>query len=319
MGLDDGVELDGDSFVRADEFLEREAFVNLGDSLVCDFWNWEVRRPKGVCSKCYGELAELNEYYHTGILAVLLLTNSFTQMLLSSKHLLKTQSEVISWPEGFSEVFHADRTDVRCNLAVDGLEIDKDDVQEDDEGRPYVKTFRIIRKKDRTTINSPKELYLEGTLLDRAQSAGQGGSAVVKGLKAGDSVFRIYPDNTELSSSLKAMQRLLESNDHNGMGDDWRAVHGEFVNLLEENGLDLQSVHAEMILRGLVRSAEDPSKLPDWLAEEEPAARVLTVKSAVLESPHLADSLAFEQIKRQMVNPRTFSKRGTSIIDPLFV
>ena len=274
-----------------------------------------VRHARGVCPACYGrDLRRLNEGLHAGIVAVLFLTNRLTQMLLSSKHLLQTRAEDVEWPEEFSKWFHVDRTRVVATRNAPRVSFAKADVEENDDGEAFLTAFSV----DGTAIASPKELHLSGLTKDRL---GRSDADVVRfNAPEGSELFRMHVDNAEMSASLKAIQALLDGADHAGADPlDPSAVLERFLELLEDSGIELASVHAEMIVRALTRRADDRSSFPDWTGEEPPEVEVLTVKQALSASPWLADGLAFEKIKQQLSNPDTYAKDGVSLLDELFL
>lgn len=72
--------------------------INLRSPMTC-------KSEDGICHTCYGKLSKLNKDIHIGLFATQLLTAQITQMLLSSKHLLKTNSEKIEMSEEFNKYF----------------------------------------------------------------------------------------------------------------------------------------------------------------------------------------------------------------------
>ena len=60
----------------------------------------------GICPTCYGKkLFQINKDYYPGIIATLLITNQFTQNLLSSKHLLKVSVDELDWSNFMNSIF----------------------------------------------------------------------------------------------------------------------------------------------------------------------------------------------------------------------
>lgn len=70
---------------------------------------------KGVCFKCYGDLAYTNIDINIGRIASELITSRFTQNRLSAKHLLETKISVIPWCPEFSNFFDIDVNIIRLS------------------------------------------------------------------------------------------------------------------------------------------------------------------------------------------------------------
>jgi hypothetical protein len=329
---------------QGDEQWPEDSFVQFRSPITC-------AGPRGVCETCYGEsLARLNSDVHAGIFAMTVLTQQLTQMLLSSKHLLKTAAIKVDWPAGITSNFTVERhmmvpvTGRDLSLAIDPL-----DVYENDSGQKCLVKFAVCEKRNplkREEVESPVELVLsertEALLADNAAS----GVEVLIPFKSyekptkrgrrqprdedGDTpdpdvqeealpcAFYLVTDNKEISSSLKAVKELLETKDHLGH-QDHEGILGLMLVKLNESGIKINSVHIEMIMRAMVRNPSDLAKRPDFTASEPPPYVVLRVADAVMSSPSAAVSLAFEQVDRQLRDPSTFSKDGDSILDAVFL
>ena len=305
-------------FQRASDF-DLEGFVKAGGNLSADIFNTSFKEVKGVCRKCYGSLYDLNRRLHAGIIAILFLTNRLTQILLSSKHLLQTKSERTTWSDEFRKFFYVDRADVQANSDIDAIRIMRDDVDEDGDGDFFVRKAVVEDGEDEVVVAFPNGAFLPEAV-EKAHRAGSEGDVLeISNITKDDRIFFLKGENIELTASLKSIQNLMETADHNGLGNNLNAICNEFLKLLEKSGISLQSVHAEMIVRALARDPEDDSRPPDFAKTEFPPVKVMTVKSAILNGERLAESLSFEEIKRQIANPRTFEKGGTSALDNLFV
>jgi hypothetical protein len=277
---------------------------------------------RGVCHTCYGDLYHLNKHFHTGIVAVLLLTNILTQLLLSSKHLLQTKSEYISWGDSFNDYFYQDKANILASTTIKEILINRDDIQEDTDGDYFINKFVISPTSgDAFEYNSPIELYFASAEISNAMKNSNDTDDITQNNIFTDTkVFYIKMSNIELSSSLKKILSLLESSDHNGYGNDINGIYESFIQLLNESNIETSSVHIEMILRGLLRDANQPMFFPetgDPLVE--PQISVLSVPNAILHSNNLAASLSFQGIKMQLRTVSTYRKDGVSPFDKLYV
>jgi hypothetical protein len=64
-------------------------------------------RGKGICYKCYGDLAYTNREINVGQIAAEGLSSIYTQTLLSAKHLLESNIVKIEWSDDFHNFFTA--------------------------------------------------------------------------------------------------------------------------------------------------------------------------------------------------------------------
>ena len=269
---------------------------------------------RGVCNTCYGRLAEPNEDFHWGIIAVLFLTSKLTQNLLSSKHLLQTKSEKINWSEQFSQFFSVDRAGVISEVELKNITFSRDDVKEDDDGDLFMTSLTV----NGTKIEAEKELYLNEDFVNEYRST-LSDEIVMTNIPHDTEVFSIKMNNLEISASLNKILKLIGSDDHLGMENNINDVYNEFISLLNQSNLSIQSVHIEMILRALVRKEEDNSLFPDFSFANYPDIAVLGVSKAIFNAPMLSVGLSFEHLKKQLISPSTFQKTKRSIFDNLYI
>jgi hypothetical protein len=277
------------------------------------------------CRRCYGDvLAKLNMDVNIGILATLILTSQLTQQLLSSKHLLQTNTMKVEWGKEFLELFTVDKNMVFLS-PVDSkvtLLIDVEMIQVDEEADTSTISQFQVRKGRGTPVAVRTDIDL--IITDEMMKAikeyrrADGVSTIPVGsLFMEGPAFTIVMENNELSASLRAILELIETNGHLGI-EDVDGMLDRFLELLGESGIHCDSTHVEVILRALVRDPENLTVFPDWSGEECPPYRVLRVTDAVLHSPSVVPGMSFEQIKRQLADPATYDKNGESALDSLF-
>jgi hypothetical protein len=280
-----------------------------------------------VCHTCYGRMSSVNVGYHIGILAVLFLTAKITQLLLSAKHLLQTKSPKIDWPEEFRKNFFVDKTEIVVSEEASAVAIIDDSFLQEDEGdgRLYLEKIRLETGGrggvgSISTIELPVRLYLSYALIDalgNPDNRNPDGRYEIR-LKdlVDESVFTISIDNEEITSSLNEIRSLLESKDHLGE-DTYHGVTARMNDLLIRNGIALDSVHVEVIIRNLIRDPVERGRRPDFSVESPPYS-VLRLADAIVRSDALAQSLSFENVTQQLGSPSTFRKSGTSLLDVFY-
>lgn len=298
--------------------------VNLRSSVTCCSENGKI------CCKCYGELSKINNNIHIGILGIEILTSQLTQMMLSAKHLLKANSEVINWQEEFLQFFNVSSNAISLDPALDNLQnysirINEENFLEsgDSDFSRSIKRFDIITKDKREIhINSEKELYLSEYLdekLDLNKSIKDDDGNITISLKDFDNeetLFFIEVENNELSKHLHSILNLIDNKDHMDVQNKEEMLQ-KFHELLNESGIFIDSIHVENIIREILRQPENITKRPDWTTDN-PEYNILRVSDAIMNSDSVIISLAFEKIKKQLYEPATYLKTAPSFLDSLF-
>jgi hypothetical protein len=306
--------------------------INLRSPITCS--------DKKICRTCYGNLSKINNDIHVGILGIEILTSQLTQMLLSAKHLLKTNSEVINWSQDFQEFFAMDANAVILNPSLDNqnrysIVIDENNIKENEDlsedisdemdFNKSIKSFKISFKENSKTktikIDSDKDLYfspyLEALLKKDAIKDDEGTySLQFKNLDESEPLFFIEIENNELAQHLKDILDLIDNKDHLNVANKEEMMQ-KFIELLNESGIYLDSVHGENVVRELIRTQDDITKRPDF-NEDDPTYQMLRVSDAILNSESIIISFAFEKIKRQLYEPETYQKTAPSFLDKLF-
>lgn len=269
-----------------------------------------------VCKRCYGELHKSNYDYNVGMIAVVLLTFPLTQMLLSSKHLLMAKTEKVKWSDDFNAIFSVDRDSIFPSLETSRISFESSDVNEDDDGDLYVnKVIARFRGKN-VAVVSPKKLFL---MESESKRFSHDSSKTIKfDVDPTFPAFKIKTKNVELSAALNSLIDLLNKNDHGGLNNDICEIFNSMLNRLNESKIDIMSVHIEIILSQLIFEGTSMER-PDFSSEKEHDIVVKRVGDAIINSPILSASLAFEQIKKQLNNPQTYEKTKTGVLDRLFV
>jgi hypothetical protein len=295
---------------------------------------------KKICRTCYGDLSKINNDIHVGILGIEILTSQLTQMLLSAKHLLKTNSEVINWSEDFQEFFTLDANAVIMNPALDNenrysIVIEENSINENEEisediademdFNKSINNFKITFKEGGKNkvikIDSEKELFMsphfEELLKSKAVKDEEGRYTLgFKDLSAEEPLFFIEVENNELAKHLHNILNLIDNKEHLNVANKEEMLQ-KFIELLNESGIFLDAVHAENIVRELIRRTDDITKRPDF-SGENPPYMMLRVSDAIMNSESIIISFAFEKIKKQLYEPETYRKTAPSFLDKLF-
>lgn len=298
--------------------------LNLRSSITCCSENGKI------CCKCYGELSKINNNIHVGILGIEILTSQLTQMMLSSKHLLKANSEVINWQEEFLHFFNVSSNAISLDPALDNLQnysirINEENISESGEGdfSRSIRTFDIVTKdNNEIRINSEKDLFLseyvdEKINLNKSIKDDDGNITIqLKDFDNDETMFFIEVENNELSKHLHSILNLIDNKDHMDVQNKEEMLQ-KFHELLNESGIFVDSIHVENIIREILRQPENITKRPDW-SIDNPEYQILRVSDAIMNSDSVIISLAFEKVKKQLYEPSTYEKCAPSFLDQLF-
>jgi hypothetical protein len=279
---------------------------------------------KQVCKTCYGsEMSEINKDLNTGLISVLFLTNPLTQKLLSAKHLLTTNTEKVEWGDDFRKYFNVDMNSIYFADPEISVSFSSRDFQTDDEEElPFVTKIDVLSgSKKIAEYKAPKDIrFFVDVRALRGRDADFNAETDVytvsaKNLGDEESLFTFQVKNNELTKSLEQIVDLIETVDHLGV-KDYHGMANKFSDLIIENGLAMDSVHAEMIVSNLVRDAETGKRL-DFAKKSLDQYKLIRVSNSVMDAP-LSVSLAFERIDEQLVDLDTYEKDGVSLMDHLY-
>jgi len=292
---------------------------NSKDSFNVKVYNKQVIKKRGICDKCYGKLSSKNKDFHVGLVGVTLLTNILTQRLLSTKHLLQTNSVMVDWCEEFNIILQTDKENIKLVQEIEDIKIVYEDIipVEENKNDFYIKTFyyRFTEDDEYIKVEVEKELYLN----DYVKSNDIEEDLIISNLNIGDDIFYIKSENIELSTALKNILSLIEKKDHHNLGDeDINAIYSKFIELLNEANLEIMSVHIEIILRGLIVLRDNVLARPDFSDIDFPNIRVLPISTAISKT-NLSNSLSFEKIKDQFSSLDTYMKDEVGILDEFYL
>lgn len=305
---------------------------------------------KGICKKCYGDLYYTNLNINVGKLAAEILTSILTQILLSAKHLFETKIIKIQWNEEFSDFFDIDINSIKLSdgicddamLKKYTLIIDPEDVilDDDEEEQSYSDDEDAININDtisyneyitkfiiRTPVGEEIEfgsqdqdpLYISNELnkIIRKKASNANGKVNIPLSALGDDIlFFIKINNNEISKTMNDIIKLI-NNAQSIEGKTKDEVLQTLVDLVIEGGLNIDSVHLEVILSNQIVSAESIIKKPNW---NDPYVqyRMLTLNQALTNNPSVVVSLLYKDLGRTLYNPLTFTKNAPSFFDLFF-
>jgi hypothetical protein len=305
---------------------------------------------KGICYKCYGDLAytvfdvEQGFGINIGRLASELVSAVLTQRLIGAKHILETKISKITWCEEFSSFFEIvdnvikllpdlNYKDFRLIIDPDSIELenDEDGDLDDDEAsydiyNEYITSFDVLQVSTgmefHITSDRNEELFLTNELnsIVRKKAEPVDGKISISFNELKENyLFAMQIKNNELT---KTLNRLLEILNKRPVTEAYPGINSLYQDLLDaaiDGGLgDIAATHIEVILSNQIRDANNILEKPKWW-EATPSYKIITLNEALTNNPSVIVSMSYQKIKKMFYAPLTFKKHGASFLDLFFM
>ena len=128
--------------------------------------------------------------------------------------------------------------------------------------------------------------------------------------------------NKEFSKNLSNIMKLLENNEHmvdKVNSSNYNIVMNKFIELLIDGNIFIQSIHAEVILRNLIKGSNSKfTERPDFSKKELESVKILRIGESILKNPAVTLGISFERLQGQFANIETYSKDKSSRFDNFF-
>ena len=295
----------------------------------------------GICRKCYGELYTVNRDINPGKIAAALLSAIYTQMLLSAKHLLESAAMEIKWCDAMSSIFDVELTVVsfkadldvkKYSIIIDPAGVDSDDGSEDDEtvdlidSTDFVNKFEVLCPDGQTVeiyTQDEDNIYFtedfNAILSSKKAKETDDGRILIPGAALeGVPIFYVKIQNKELQRTLERSKQIINKSDVTESFTKDQIV-SEFISANLDGNINLQAVHMETIIANQVRTDEkDSTEMPDWRIPNV-GYKVISLNSALSNSPSITVTLEYQKIASTLVNPLSTKKRKASVFDLFFM
>lgn len=289
-----------------------------------------------VCAKCFGLNANLNYDIADGVAAFLAeeISKVLEQNILSTKHLLTTDSEKIVFSEYFYKFFDLDTNEIvpievedPSNIAIyiEPTSLSKNNDMDNGEGfNTYINNgqFYIVnlKTKERFLIKEKdgKEIYLTDESL-RLYRKGKG-YIYYKDLDPDTVLFTITIMNNELTKPLYKLMKLVNNDKNTEIDRNIDDISQRFIELLVEAGIDATAVAGEFIINRLIRCEDDIFERPDFTSLRMPRYKIVTISKALEKNKSVTVGLSYQFLRRQLNNEDEFIKKTEpSYLDPFFM
>lgn len=299
--------------------------INFASPCTCNSKN-------GICKKCYGELFEINkDMFSVGSYAATKSSNPLGQIVLSSKHYQGTDSSIISFPKEFDDIFELNSTEISLSdnpANDDELFIILDEVlveQNDDKDYLYTKGFRMVDIKGKTVYNIAEDngsnIYLSDRLARYYRKMKNPSAPISLDAVTDDNdstIFQVEIKNKELTEPIKMIERILnkESTSSRSLSEICQILAESFIDI----GIQINLVHIETIIKGLIRKKSNILEYPDWSRNGDPDdVCIIPVNNGLKNNPSALVSLSYGYLRQQLISPELYEKTAPSHLDALFV
>lgn len=292
----------------------------------------------GICYRCYGKLAYTNKIVNIGKMAAEIMSAILTQMMLSAKHLLESAIKKQIWTERFEEFLEVNANVIQLRDDIDlkdyKLVIDPYGITPENEQdqladyNEYITEFFIQTPKGEmipvhaydSDNDSADNLYITVSLNQMIREIGTNENDMIV-LKLEELVdtplFLMQIHNNELSKILKKIINIINKGSETSKLNRHEILQTLNETLIE-GGMNVSSVHAEVILSNQIRNIDNILEMPQWQYPDEPY-RILTLNQALTDNPSLIIRLSYQKVSKTLFNPLTFRCNKPSFMDLFFM
>lgn len=289
-------------------------------------------RGEGICYKCYGNLAYVNNDINIGQIAAELLSAIYTQRLLSAKHLLEAAIVKLDWKGNFYDLFTVEFNQITLKdmnykgmyIKIEADEIITDEKDSDDGNfnlcgsKSYITQFTIVFPDGSSNIirtTEYDELFIHEnlmTLINNTEPDEDGFINIELAKLKNLSLFEMDVKNDELSKTMKAIHNII-NNKTTTRSFDRNTILMAFIDNNLSGGIKLNSVHFEVILMNQIYNAEDNLLLPNWRNENEPY-QIIPLDASLKNNRNISIRLQ-SNVSRTITSPDNHKLKHPSIVD----
>lgn len=301
-----------------------------------------------VCARCIGLTANINRDIADGFAAFLIeeITKIINQNVLSTKHLLTTNSDALRFTAEFNDFFNFSQSEIYPNvnnnakygddinnygIYVDPSEVEKMSELDDDSlyntvitsGRFYIRDLTGVQKDieihmlDKDGNPTEQEIYVERYAAELLRK----NKNVIPFFELDDDskLFEVSISNNELTKPLYDLKSLINKKTNIVNKQSIDVISQDMLDLLVEAGIDAPVTASEMIINRMIRSADNDYERPDFSKREMPKYNIVTTDHALKKNASPFIGLSYQAIKQQILSDDLYTvRRRPSYLDPLF-
>jgi hypothetical protein len=302
-----------------------------------------------VCHVCYGKDSHLvMNMPGMAIFNTEVYSEPVSQNILSTKHLLFTAANQISFSDSFNkyfkftsgDIYMKDREEWDIEVSPDQLYIrieegnvvpvNQNDMAEYNTfGNNIESPIFIYNSKQKTyekiEIINYESMFIDAASMKLFKYVTDKGTGInyyeisMMSLSADldGRLMSVDIKNNGLTDNLYMIMNLL--NKDASKYDDFNVLAQDFFENLIKAGIRCRHVQAEVILNRLIRDANDLYKRPDFRQFKMPAYTILTLNQALLNTKAPTVGFSYQELKRQILSDALYDEKdGASYLDPLY-
>lgn len=303
-----------------------------------------------VCHVCYGRDSHLvMNMPGMAIFNTEVYSEPVSQNILSTKHLLYTAANKISFGASFDkyfkfnagDIYMKDKDEWDSNVPTDHLSIRieegnvipvnaQDIVDYNTFGNNIESPFYVYNARtkeyDKIEILNYESMFIDAAsmksfklIADKKMDGRQYYEIPLDTLSSEleGRLLSIDIKNNGLTDNLYMIMNLLNKNA--GKYEDYSVLAQEFFETLISAGIRCRNVQAEVILNRLVRDADNIYNRPDFSKFENPKYKILTLNQALMNTKAPTIGFSFQELKRQILSDALYEEKdGSSYLDPLY-
>ena len=303
-----------------------------------------------VCHVCYGRDSHLvMNMPGMAIFNTEVYSEPVSQNILSTKHLLFTAANKITFSPSFDKYFKFSAGDIYLKerdewdnaVPTDHLSIrieegnviainQQDMIEYNTFGNHVESPFYVYNNKtkeyDRIEIINYESMFIDANsmkffkIISDKKMSGNSYYDIPLDTLSGELEGRLLSidiKNQGLTDNLYMIMNLL--NKDAVKYDNYHTLAQEFFETLVNASIRCRHVQAEVILNRLIRDANDIYKRPDFSQFKHPDFKIVTLNQALINTKAPTVGFSYQEIKRQLLSDGLYKEKdGASYLDPLY-
>lgn len=305
-----------------------------------------------VCHVCYGNDSHLvMNMPGMAIFNTEVYSAPVSQSILSTKHLLFTAANKLTFSKSFhkyfkfnaGDIFLLDRDEWDESIPFNQLSLripednvvpvnQQDMVENNTFGNSILAPFYVYNSKtgeyDIIEIANYEGMFIDASSIkhfklvhDKKRNGGTSFYEIDFGALTSELDGRILSidiKNNGLTDNLYAIMNLL--NKDAIKFDDYNELAQHFFDTLIDANIKCRNLQGEIILNRLIRSGDDIYSRPEFDKMKAPSFQILTLNQALLNTKAPTVGFSYQELKRQILGDDLYEvKDGKSYLDPLYM